>query len=113
MNPDDAPGYAELHCLSNFSFLRGASHPAELVTRAQALGYRALALTDECSLAGAVRAYEAARALPPAPGGRLKLIIGAWSSQRYRDLGVKHVANLLGNNGDKAGHVGCLGQCAR
>jgi error-prone DNA polymerase len=73
----DAPGYAELHALSNFSFLRGASHPAELVTRAQALGYRALALTDECSLAGAVRAYEAARALPEVPGGRLKLIIGA------------------------------------
>jgi len=72
-----APGYAELHSLSNFSFLRGASHPAELVTRAQALGYRALALTDECSLAGAVRAHEAARALPEAPGGRLRLIIGA------------------------------------
>ena len=73
----DAPGYAELHALSNFSFLRGASHPAELVTRAQALGYRALALTDECSLAGAVRAHEAARTLPEAPAGRLKLIIGA------------------------------------
>ena len=56
--------YAELHCLSNFSFLRGASHPAELVTRAHELGYRALALTDECSLAGVVRAYEAARVLP-------------------------------------------------
>jgi error-prone DNA polymerase len=73
----DTPGYAELHALSNFSFLRGASHPGELVTRAQALGYRALALTDECSLAGAVRAHEAARALPEAPGSRLKLIIGA------------------------------------
>jgi error-prone DNA polymerase len=55
------PGYAELHCLSNFSFLRGASSPAELVGRAKALGYRALALTDECSVAGAVRAFEAAR----------------------------------------------------
>jgi error-prone DNA polymerase len=41
------PGYAELHCLSNFSFLRGASSPAELVQRAKALGYQALALTDE------------------------------------------------------------------
>jgi error-prone DNA polymerase len=67
--------YAELHCLSNFSFLRGASHPAELVTRAHELGYRALALTDECSLAGVVRAYEAARALPAA--SRCQLIIGA------------------------------------
>jgi len=51
------PGYAELHCRSNFSFLTGASHPAELVQRAQALGYAALAITDECSLAGVVRAH--------------------------------------------------------
>ncbi|HEX5477588.1 MAG TPA: PHP domain-containing protein, partial [Burkholderiales bacterium] len=55
------PEYAELHCLSNFSFLRGASHPEELVERAAALGYCALAITDECSLAGAVRAHVAAR----------------------------------------------------
>ncbi len=51
------PGYAELHCRSNFSFLTGASHPGELVQRAQALGYAALAITDECSLAGVVRAH--------------------------------------------------------
>jgi error-prone DNA polymerase len=55
------PEYAELHCLSNFSFLRGASHPEELVERAAALGYSALALTDECSLAGSVRAHQAAK----------------------------------------------------
>ncbi|MCP5144274.1 MAG: error-prone DNA polymerase [Gammaproteobacteria bacterium] len=55
-----SPAYAELHCLSNFSFLRGASHPEELVRRAQALGYRAVALTDECSMAGVVRAHAAA-----------------------------------------------------
>jgi error-prone DNA polymerase len=67
-------GYAELHALSNFSFLRGASHPAELVTQAHAFGYRALALTDECSLAGVVRAHEALRDLPDS---RLQLIIGA------------------------------------
>ncbi|MGH8480692.1 MAG: PHP domain-containing protein, partial [Gammaproteobacteria bacterium] len=54
------PPYAELHCLSNFTFLRGASHPEELVARAHALGYEALALTDECSLAGVVRAHVAA-----------------------------------------------------
>jgi error-prone DNA polymerase len=58
---DSLPEYAELHCLSNFSFLRGASHPEELVERAHALGYAALALTDECSLAGAVRAHLAAK----------------------------------------------------
>ncbi|WP_422842945.1 error-prone DNA polymerase [Acidovorax sp. M2(2025)] len=59
--PAGLPGYAELHCLSNFSFQRGASHPAELVARAAELGYQALALTDECSVAGVVRAHGAAR----------------------------------------------------
>ena len=54
------PPYAELHCISNFTFLRGASHPEELVARAKALGYRAIAITDECSLSGIVRAYVAA-----------------------------------------------------
>ncbi len=53
--------FAELHCLSNFSFLRGASHPEELVRRAAALGYRAIAITDECSFAGIVKAHMAAR----------------------------------------------------
>jgi error-prone DNA polymerase len=48
--------YAELRCLSNFSFLKGASHPHELVARAKELGYEALAITDECSLAGVARA---------------------------------------------------------
>ncbi len=65
------PAYAELHCCSNFSFLRGASHPEELVTQARALGYSALALTDECSLAGVVRAHRAARE------AGLPLIIGS------------------------------------
>ena len=58
------PAYAELHCLSNFSFLRGASHPEELVQRALELGYAALAITDECSFAGVVRAPK-----PPKPVG--------------------------------------------
>ncbi|MFM7533144.1 MAG: PHP domain-containing protein, partial [Rubrivivax sp.] len=65
------PAYAELHCRSNFSFLVGASHPEELVARARALGYTALALTDECSLAGVVRAHGEARRQG------LHLIIGA------------------------------------
>jgi error-prone DNA polymerase len=54
---DALPEYAELHCISNFSFQRGASHPQELVRRAYDLGYHALAITDECSVAGVVRAY--------------------------------------------------------
>jgi error-prone DNA polymerase len=53
--------YVELHALSNFSFLRGASQPEELVVQAKGLNYRGLALTDECSLAGAVRAHVAAK----------------------------------------------------
>ncbi|MBC7601036.1 MAG: PHP domain-containing protein, partial [Ramlibacter sp.] len=54
--PDGLPAYAELHCLSNFSFQRGASHAQELVMRAYNQGYHALAITDACSLAGVVRA---------------------------------------------------------
>ena len=65
------PRYAELHCRSNFSFLSGASHPEELVARAAQLGYAALAITDECSLAGVVRAHVEAKRHPG-----LHLIIG-------------------------------------
>jgi error-prone DNA polymerase len=53
--------YAELHCLSDFSFQRGASSARELFERAKKCGYTALAITDECSLAGIVRALEASR----------------------------------------------------
>ena len=56
-----SPAYAELYAMSAFSFQHGASLPQELVARAKALGYAALALTDECSVAGVVRAHEAAR----------------------------------------------------
>ena len=65
------PPYAELHCLSNYTFLHGASSPEELVTQACALGYNALAVTDECSLSGVVRAHVAARDTP------LQLLIGS------------------------------------
>jgi len=63
--------YAELHCLSNFSFQRGASSALELCRRARQQGYRALAITDECTLAGIVRAWQAAREL------ELQLIVGS------------------------------------
>ncbi|MFT3757876.1 error-prone DNA polymerase [Thauera sp.] len=69
------PDHAELHCLSNFSFQRGASHPEELVVQAAAFGYAAIAITDECSLAGVVRAHRALRELPEQ--GRPGLIIGS------------------------------------
>ena len=70
---DDYPecDYAELHCLSSFSFLRGASQPQELAARAVQLGYSALAITDECSLAGVVRAHTALRDTPT------RLIVGS------------------------------------
>ncbi len=55
------PKYAELHCITNYSFLRGASHPEELVQQAAALGYQALAITDECSMAGIVKAHNKAK----------------------------------------------------
>ena len=72
------PDYAELHCLSNFSFLRGASHPEELVARAHQLGYSALALTDECSFAGVVRAHTTAKecGLPLILGSEIRLVDG-------------------------------------
>ncbi|WP_198116770.1 error-prone DNA polymerase [Massilia rhizosphaerae] len=73
------PAYAELYCLSNFSFLQGASHAEELVDRAVQLGYTALALTDECSLAGVARAHaEAKRSLLP-------LIVGAHFHLQHPD----------------------------
>lgn len=63
--------YAELHCKTNYSFLVGASHPDELVERAIELDYSALAITDEASLAGVVRAFATSR------HSGLKLIVGA------------------------------------
>ncbi|WP_254926095.1 error-prone DNA polymerase [Bordetella genomosp. 11] len=66
------PAYAELGCMTNFTFLRGASHAEELVSRAAELGYAALAITDECSVAGVVRAHTEAKA------HKLPLIIGSY-----------------------------------
>ncbi len=68
---NDCGGYAELHCTSNFSFLQGGSHPEELVARAAALGYAAVAITDRASLSGIVRAHAAAKE------AGIKLIVGA------------------------------------
>ena len=81
------PAYAELHCLSNFSFLRGASHPEELVEAAAAQGYTALAITDECSFAGLVRAHVAACET------ELKLIVGS----EFRLTDGTHVVLLASN----------------
>ena len=83
--------YAELHALSNFTFLRGASHPEELVETAAKLGYEALAITDECSMSGIVRAHSAAKEF-----GLRKLIIG---SEFRLQSGRKLVALAQNRNG--------------
>ncbi|MCX7155722.1 MAG: error-prone DNA polymerase [Rhodocyclales bacterium] len=91
------PAYAELHCLSNFSFLRGASHAEELVARVVQLGYTALAITDECSFAGSVRAHLAAR------GTALQLIHG---TELHLACGMKLV--LLAQNRAGYGNLSAL-----
>ncbi|RJG11146.1 error-prone DNA polymerase [Pseudomonas cavernicola] len=70
--------YAELHCLSNFSFQRGASSAKELFERAKRHGYQALAITDECSLAGIVRAWQASKetGLPLIVGSEVRIQAG-------------------------------------
>jgi error-prone DNA polymerase len=113
------PGYAELHCLSNFSFLRGASHPGELIRQAAALGYSALALTDECSLAGIVRAHAAARdtGLKLIAGTELtlddgiRLVVLAPNRRAYGDLAT--LISTARRNADKGSyrlHRDLLGQ---
>ena len=84
------PCYAELHCLTNFSFLKGASHAEELVIRATELGYAALAITDECSLAGVVRAHAEAKQ------SGLKLLVGA---SFVLDDGLELVLIAINRNG--------------
>ena len=77
--PDSAPVYAELQVTSNFSFLRGASHPDELVVTAAALGHAAIAITDRNSFAGIVRAHHAAKTV----GIRLVVGVPARSCRRH------------------------------
>ena len=87
----DLPAYAELHAISNFTFLRGASHPEELVETASGLDYRALAITDECSVSGIVRAHVAAK-----KSGLKKLVIG---SEFRLVSGLKLVVLVQNRNG--------------
>ena len=96
--PSHLPNYAELQCASNFSFLRGASHPEQLIARAAELGYKALAITDECSVAGVVRAHSEAKRqglsliigsqfrIHDAHGGALHLIALAMNRDGYGNL---------------------------
>ncbi len=86
MNTD----YAELHCLSNFSFQRGASSAQELFQRAERHGYAALAITDECTLAGIVRAWQASK------DSGLPLIVGSEMQIENGPKVVLLVEDLIG-----------------
>ncbi len=112
------PNYAELHCISNFTFLRGASFPEELVETAKLLGYSAIAITDECSLSGVVRAHMAAKRR------NIKLIIGSefiLQEQGVNDAEESKAANvdsglrivLLACNRKGYGELSYLITCAR
>ena len=93
---EEIPPYAELVCASNFSFLTGASHPQELVARAAELGYSAVAITDECSMAGVVRALEETQRcaergcpIPLIPGSSFRLENGSRLVLQDAGMGTK------------------------
>ena len=97
---DPLPDYAELHCLSNFSFQRGASSAKELFARAKQQGYTALAITDECSLAGIVRALQASEEF------ELPLIVGA-------EMPIEHGPKLVLLAETLAGYQALCGMITR
>ncbi|NBU58254.1 MAG: DNA polymerase III subunit alpha [Betaproteobacteria bacterium] len=125
-DPHPPPAYAELVCASAFSFLRATAQPDDLIRRAHALGYSALALTDLCSVGGLVRAWQAARetGLALVTGARflladdLHLILLAQDRQGYATL--CRLISRVRMAGDKQSHAlawahldegapGCLG----
>lgn len=101
------PAYAELFCFSNFTFLHGASHAEELVERAAQLGYAGLAVTDECSLAGVVRAHVAAKK------AELPLVIGSYFQLRNADSSPAFGLILLAQNREGYGNLSELITLAR
>ena len=107
MTTPTLPAYAELQCASNFSFLRGASHPEELAARAAELGYAALAITDECSLGGVVRAHVEAKKRG------LHLIIGSQFQLHNEDGSPAFSLILLAQNREGYGNLSELITIAR
>jgi error-prone DNA polymerase len=101
------PAYAELFCFSNFTFLHGASHAEELSERAAQLGYSALAVTDECSLAGVVRAHVAAKA------AKLPFIVGSFFRVTHADGSPAFGLILLAKNREGYGNLSELITLAR
>jgi error-prone DNA polymerase len=101
------PAYAELFCFTNFTFLRGASHAEEFVERAVQLGYAGLAVTDECSLAGVVRAHVAAKEK------ELPLVIGSYFQLCNADGSPAFGLILLAQNREGYGNLSELITLAR
>ncbi len=101
------PGYAELQCFSNFTFLRGASHAEDLIERAEQLGYIAIAITDECSLAGIVRAHVAAKE------ANVRLIVGAHFQLTNADGSIALAFTALAQNREGYGNLSELITLAR
>ncbi|MCA3555932.1 MAG: error-prone DNA polymerase [Aestuariivirga sp.] len=104
-------GYAELQCTTNFSFLRGGSHPEEIAMQARRLGLAAIAVTDRNTLAGVVRAHAAAKdaELPFIVGARLDLSgpaisLLAWPTSRQAYGGLCRLLSLGQRRAEK-------GQC--
>lgn len=93
------PAYAELQCVSHYTFLRGASSPEQLVARAKELGYSALAVADECTMAGAVKAHIAAKA------AGLKLVIGSQMTVTPADGSAPFALLILAMNMDGYGNL--------
>ncbi|KWU26347.1 error-prone DNA polymerase [Burkholderia cenocepacia] len=106
-SPTYLPAYAELFCFSNFTFLHGASRGEELVMRAAQLGYSGLALTDECSLAGVVRAHVQAKE------DKLPLIIGSYFKLVHADRRPAFGLILLAQNREGYGNLSELITLAR
>src|SRR5215471_4070300 len=104
------PAYAELQVTSNFAFLRGASHPEELVVQAQALGLAGIAVTDRNSLAGVVRAHQQAKELGVRflVGCRLDLACGTsllcWPGDK---AAYARLSSLLTHGKRRAAKAGC------
>ncbi|WP_298636178.1 error-prone DNA polymerase [uncultured Umboniibacter sp.] len=93
--------YAELFCRSNFSFLQSASHPEELVDQADDMGYDAIAITDECSLAGVVKAHVAASQRD------IDLVIGSYFKIGDHNTPIAELI-LLAPNRDAYGQISAL-----
>jgi len=105
--PSSLPDYAELQCLSHYTFLKGASAPEELVGRAAQLGYRALAIVDECTLAGVVKAHLAAKEVG------LHLIVGSQMTVTPEDGAPPFQLLVLATNRNGYGNLSELITLAR